>query len=111
MENLLSTLFSHALSLFVPVNPSFSGSLTGILWNGVFGGIVAGITLVIPYVVPFYLMLALIEDSGILTRVAFMMDSAMHKIGLHGKALIPLILGLRLQCSCNSRVPNHGNQA
>ena len=38
-------------------------------------------------------MLAMIEDSGILTRVAFMMDSAMHKIGLHGKALIPLILG------------------
>jgi ferrous iron transport protein B len=35
----------------------------------------------------------MIEDSGILTRVAFMMDSAMHKIGLHGKALIPLILG------------------
>ncbi len=38
-------------------------------------------------------MLAMIEDSGILTRVAFMMDSAMHKIGLHGKALIPMILG------------------
>jgi len=91
--NLLSTLFSTVLSLFFPVNPSFSGSLTGILWNGVFGGLVAGITLVIPYVVPFYLMLSLIEDSGILTRVAFMMDSAMHKIGLHGKALIPLILG------------------
>jgi ferrous iron transport protein B len=49
--------------------------------------------LVVPYVLPFYLMLAMIEDSGVLTRVAFMMDSAMHKIGLHGKALIPLILG------------------
>jgi ferrous iron transport protein B len=35
----------------------------------------------------------MIEDSGILTRVAFMMDSVMHRIGLHGKALIPLILG------------------
>ena len=54
---------------------------------------VASLTLIIPFVVPFYLMLAMIEDSGILTRVAFMMDSAMHKIGLHGKALIPLILG------------------
>src|SRR4030065_695573 len=76
-----------------PVNPRFTGSVVGILWNGVFGGLVAGITLVIPYVVPFYVMLAMIEDSGILTRVAFMMDSAMHKIGLHGKALIPLMLG------------------
>jgi len=90
---LLSTLFSDALSFVGPVNPRFTGSVVGILWNGVFGGLVAGITLVIPYVVPFYVMLAMIEDSGILTRVAFMMDSAMHKIGLHGKALIPLILG------------------
>jgi ferrous iron transport protein B len=69
------------------------GSLQDIAWNGVWGGFVAGVTLIIPYVIPFYLMLATIEDSGILTRVAFMMDSAMHKIGLHGKALIPLILG------------------
>jgi len=90
---LLSTLLSKTLGFLAPVNPTFNGSLTGILWNGVFGGLVAGITLIVPYVIPFYLMLAMIEDSGILTRVAFMMDSAMHKIGLHGKALIPLILG------------------
>jgi ferrous iron transport protein B len=90
---LLSTLLSDALGFLAPVNPGFNGSIVGILWNGVFGGLVAGITLVIPYVIPFYVMLAMIEDSGILTRVAFMMDSAMHKIGLHGKALIPLILG------------------
>jgi ferrous iron transport protein B len=90
---LLSNLFATALGFLEPVNPRFSGSAVGILWNGVYGGIVAGITLVIPYVVPFYIMLAMIEDSGILTRVAFMMDTAMHKIGLHGKALIPMILG------------------
>ena len=91
--NLLSGLFSKGLSFFSPVDPSLSGSIQGILWNGVWGGVVASLTLIIPFVVPFYLMLAMIEDSGILTRVAFMMDSAMHKIGLHGKALIPLILG------------------
>jgi ferrous iron transport protein B len=89
----LSTLLSSALGFFAPVNPTFNGSLMGILWNGVFGGLVAGITLVVPYVLPFYMMLAMIEDSGVLTRVAFVMDTAMHKIGLHGKALIPLILG------------------
>jgi len=91
--SLLSGLFSKGLSFFSPVNPALSGSIQGILWNGVWGGVVAGLTLIIPFVVPFYLMLAMIEDSGILTRVAFMMDSAMHKIGLHGKALIPMILG------------------
>ena len=91
--SLLSGLFTKGLSFLSPVNPALSGSVEGILWNGVWGGVVAGLTLIIPFVVPFYLMLAAIEDSGILTRVAFMMDSAMHKIGLHGKALIPLILG------------------
>ncbi len=90
---LLSNIFSNVLALFSPVDPRFSGSIGAIIWNGVYGGFVAGVTLVIPYVVPFYIMLAMIEDSGILTRVAFMMDSAMHKIGLHGKALIPMILG------------------
>ena len=88
-----SGLLSDAFSFFQPVDPQVSGPIVGILWNGAFGGIVAGVTLVLPFVIPFYLMLSLIENSGILTRVAFMMDSAMHKIGLHGKALIPMILG------------------
>jgi ferrous iron transport protein B len=91
--SLLSTLFSDALSRVATVNLVLGGSIQNIAWNGVWGGFVAGVTLIIPYVIPFYLLLAAIEDSGILTRVAFMMDSAMHKIGLHGKALIPLILG------------------
>jgi ferrous iron transport protein B len=89
----LSGLLSNAFSFFQPVDPQTTGALTSILWNGAFGGIVAGVTLVLPFVIPFYMMLSLIENSGILTRVAFMMDSAMHKIGLHGKALIPMILG------------------
>jgi ferrous iron transport protein B len=89
----LSGLISDGLSFFETLDPVLSGPIWGIVWNGVFGGIVAGLTLIIPYVIPFYLLLAAIEDSGILTRVAFMMDSAMHKIGLHGKALIPMILG------------------
>jgi len=88
-----SRILSNAFSFFHPVNPQINGTVVAILWNGAFGGIVAGITLIIPFVIPFYLMLTMIENSGILTRVAFMMDSAMHKIGLHGKALIPLILG------------------
>lgn len=91
--NFLSSLLSNAFSFLEPVDPKVSGPILSIIWNGVFGGFVAGVTLIIPFVIPFYLVLAMIEDSGILTRVAFMMDSAMHKIGLHGKAIIPLILG------------------
>ena len=89
----LSGLLEGALGFFQPVDPQVGGSVISVLWNGFFGGFVAGVTLVIPYVIPFYLMLAALEDSGILTRVAFMMDSAMHQMGLHGKAIIPLILG------------------
>ena len=91
--NFLSDILSQIFGFFQPVDPKVSGTFMAILWNGAFGGIVAGVTLVIPFVIPFYMMLAIIEDSGILTRIAFMMDSLMHKIGLHGKALIPLILG------------------
>ena len=88
-----SGLLSSAFGFFQRVDPVVSGTIWSMVWNGVFGGFVAGVTLVIPYVIPFYLMLAMLEDSGILTRVAFMMDSAIHQIGLHGKAIIPIILG------------------
>lgn len=91
--NSLSNLMSNAFSFFQPVTPKVSGPILAILWNSVFGGLVAGVTLVIPFVIPFYLLLAVMEDSGILTRVAFMMDSAMRRIGLQGKTIIPLILG------------------
>ena len=91
--DLLSGLLSGAFSFFQSVDPQVSGTIWSIVWNGIFGGLVAGVTLVIPYVIPFYLMLAILEDSGILTRVAFMLDSAMHQMGLHGKAIIPIILG------------------
>ena len=93
--NGLSNLISGALSFIKPVDPALSASqpILAIILNGVWGGFNAGLTLIIPFVIPFYLLLALVESSGILTRVAFMMDSAMHKMGLHGKALIPIILG------------------
>lgn len=93
--NALSGVISGLLSQIQPVNPALSVDqpLLSIIINGVWGGLNAGLTLIIPFVIPFYLLLGVIEDSGILTRVAFMMDSAMHRIGLHGKALIPIILG------------------
>ncbi len=93
--NGLSNLISSGLSFIKPVDPALSASqpILAIILNGVWGGFNAGLTLIIPFVIPFYLLLAVVESSGILTRVAFMMDSAMHKMGLHGKALIPIILG------------------
>ena len=88
----ISSLLSNLLSPIEQLEPVISGPLENILWNGAFTGFVAGVTLVIPYVLPFYFMLALIEDSGYLTRISLMLDKGMHKLGLHGKAIIPLIL-------------------
>lgn len=61
--------------------------------SGVLQGITAGIAIVLPYLLPFLFGLGILEDIGYLPRVAFLMDALMHRIGLHGKAIVPFILG------------------
>ncbi|HNR66314.1 MAG TPA: nucleoside recognition domain-containing protein, partial [Atribacterota bacterium] len=61
--------------------------------SGIIQGIAGGIAIVLPYLFPFLLGLAFLEDVGYLPRIAFLMDTFLHRIGLHGKAIIPLILG------------------
>jgi ferrous iron transport protein B len=61
--------------------------------QGVVEGIGGGISIVLPYLLPFLLGLSVLEDAGYLPRVAFLMDSFMHRIGLHGTAVIPAVLG------------------
>lgn len=70
-----------------------TGIAADLLWGGVIQGLIAGITIVLPYIIPFYLILYVLENSGYLSRIAFLMDNIMHKMGLHGKAFIPLMLG------------------
>ncbi len=82
---------------FFGLKPTFYSFLgTGIVgelvWGGVIEGIVGGITVALPYILPFYFILYLFEDSGYLSRIAFLMDNLMHKMGLHGKAFIPVML-------------------
>jgi ferrous iron transport protein B len=69
------------------------GSLPFFLSKGVLQGIAGGIAIVLPYLVPFLIGLSILEDIGYLPRVAFLMDIFMHRIGLHGKSIIPFILG------------------
>lgn len=66
---------------------------TTFFWKAVVDGFIGGMVVAVPYIGPFYLVLSLLEDSGYLARVAYLMDSAMHTIGLHGKAFIPVMLG------------------
>ena len=60
---------------------------------GIIQGISGGLAIVLPYLVPFLIGLGFLEDVGYLPRVAFLMDALMHRIGLHGKAVVPFILG------------------
>jgi ferrous iron transport protein B len=69
------------------------GSLSFFLMKGILQGIAGGIAIVLPYLVPFLIGLSILEDVGYLPRVAFLMDVFMHRIGLHGKSVIPFILG------------------
>ena len=83
--------------LFLGLKPAFDSVLgTGIVgelvWGGAIEGVVGGITVALPYILPFYFILYLFEDSGYLSRIAFLMDNLMHKMGLHGKAFIPVML-------------------
>lgn len=68
-------------------------NLTYSLVEGLLMGIFGGVAIVLPYLLPFLIGLALLEDSGYLPRVAFLMDNFMHFLGLHGKSIIPFILG------------------
>jgi len=69
-----------------------TGIVGELIWGGIIEGIVGGITIALPYILPFYFILYIFEDSGYLSRIAFLMDNLMHKMGLHGKAFIPVML-------------------
>jgi ferrous iron transport protein B len=90
LNYVFSIVTAHSESFFSSFLPEIAVQLIN---DGILSGIIAGITIALPYIVPFYILLALLEDSGYLPRAAFLMDNLMHKIGLHGKAFIPLILG------------------
>ncbi len=82
------------ITFFDELNPIIY-SLIGanFLTEGVVVGVEAGISIVIPYITTFYIILGVLEDTGYLPRVATLLDNFMHRIGLHGKAIIPILLG------------------
>ena len=68
------------------------GPLKDLLVDGIIGG-VGGVIVFLPNIVILYAFISFMEDSGYMARAAFIMDKVMHKIGLHGKSFIPLIMG------------------
>jgi ferrous iron transport protein B len=71
---------------------SKGSALRGLVVDGVIGG-VGSVLVFVPIIFLLFFFMAILEDSGYMARAAFIMDSVMQKIGLHGKAFIPMILG------------------
>ncbi len=69
-----------------------AGALRDLLADGVIGG-VGAVIVFLPNIMVLYLFISFMEDSGYLARAAFIMDRVMHRIGLHGKSFIPLVMG------------------
>lgn len=70
-----------------------AGPLKDLLANGIIGG-VGGVIVFLPNIMILFFFISFMEDSGYMARAAFIMDKLMHKIGLHGKSFIPLVMGL-----------------
>ena len=68
------------------------GPLKSLIADGIIGG-VGGVIVFLPNILILYFFISFMEDSGYMARAAFIMDRMMHKIGLHGKSFIPLIMG------------------
>jgi len=69
-------------------------STGGVIGHAVVDGLIGLIGIVVPYMLPLVLMLVALEESGVMQRVAFVVDRFFHHIGLHGKVAVPFLLGL-----------------
>ena len=80
-------LLSDWMSATIP-----DGMLKDLIVDGIIGG-VGGVIVFLPNILILYLFISFMEDSGYMARAAFIMDKLMHRMGLHGKSFIPLIMG------------------
>lgn len=83
----LVALISGLVSEHVP-----DGAFKDLLLDGVIGG-VGSVIVFLPNILILYAFISFMEDSGYMARVAFIMDKLMHRLGLHGKSFIPLVMG------------------
>ena len=79
----IGNLFNH----YMPEGP-----LKDLVIDGIIGG-VGGVIVFLPNILILYFFISFLEDSGYMARAAFIMDKIMHRMGLHGKSFIPLIMG------------------
>ncbi len=83
----LVTIFSHFFQVILP-----QGILKELIIDGAIAG-VGGVVVFLPNILLLFFMISLMEDTGYMARASFIMDKLMHKLGLHGKSFIPLLMG------------------
>ena len=89
----LERFFSWAGKTIAALWPAGSEALLkSLLVDGIIGG-VGGVIVFLPNILLLFLAIAILEDSGYMARAAFIMDRIMHRIGLHGKSFIPMLIG------------------
>lgn len=113
-EGLIANVFDPVFGAYEPVAMRMSEALGsgGFIHNIVIGNLIDGgidftqsmgllttgifvpLAMVLPYVFAFYLVLGFLEDSGYLPRLGVLVDSGMHRVGMHGLAVVPMLLGL-----------------
>lgn len=88
--NWIESLVRYTGNILNDIMPA--GILRDLLIDGIIGG-VGGVIIFLPNIILLFFFISLMEDTGYMARVAFIMDRLMHKIGLHGKSFIPMIMG------------------
>jgi ferrous iron transport protein B len=89
-HDLIADLFVWVQNSLHKILPA--GPLTGLLVDGVLGGL-SGVMVFIPQIAILFAFISVLEDTGYMSRVTFMMDKLMRKVGLNGKSVVPLIGG------------------
>ena len=90
-ETPVLALFESLSGLLESAFPN--GGIVFALASGLLEGVAGAVGIVLPYLLPFLIGLAVLEDIGYLPRAGYLADGLMHRIGLHGKSVIPFILG------------------
>ncbi len=84
----------HISTFFEGLNPNLAGFWPELLWNGGVVGFYAALAVALGFILPFYIIIGILEDSGYLPKIAYLMDRPCHSLGLHGKACMPMLVAL-----------------
>ncbi|MDI3482899.1 MAG: ferrous iron transport protein [Candidatus Methanomethylophilaceae archaeon] len=95
LEQELESIFNALVGdVIIDLGSSIAGELGASIGTGITMGFEAILVLIVPYVMVWYAIMAFLEDSGYMPRAVALLDGVMHHVGLHGRAIIPMLVGI-----------------